>query len=104
MFNDTIEVDTEQVGLAAANMTTLNQKIKDHFQGLNSTFKELSGSWEGQAAGYALQTYYLAGETLSNVRYGRINNFVAFLRKDVGLGYEETEETNRTLADMFDGD
>ncbi|MCL1853567.1 MAG: WXG100 family type VII secretion target [Peptococcaceae bacterium] len=100
MSDDVIQIDTEQVSIAAANIKRLNQEIMDHFKSLDDAYESHIGNWKGQAAGNAKATFYHM-RSYALERYKLINNMANFLKTQIGEGYDETEEENIDLADLF---
>jgi WXG100 family type VII secretion target len=96
-----IRVNTDQVGQIATAIEDLNKKLQDQLKSSQTTIKNLSNSWEGEAAQATINSFDEFASKYFQSYYDIIDNYVKFLRVNVDAGYFETETNNTTLADAF---
>lgn len=96
-----LKVNTDAAVTAARNIKLCNTQIRDNFPTLQSAISDLDGSWDGAAAGAAISKFNEIRSKFSDARYTALDNYVNFLLQQVGEGYTQTEETNKSLADAF---
>lgn len=96
-----IKVNTDQVAQIATNIENLNKKLNEQLTECQTTIKNLSNTWEGEAATSTISSFdEFAAKYFQNY-YDIIDQYVKFLRTNVDAGYFETETANTTLADAF---
>ncbi len=96
-----LKVSTEVVVAAAGNLRTLNNQIRNEFSGVQTAISRLDGGWEGSAATNAISKFNEVKTKYPEERYKVIENYVNFLLQQVGEGYTQTEDVNKSLADAF---
>lgn len=96
-----ITVDTTAVTGTATNLQRLNRELRDNFSGVARAVTRLDGGWDGQAAAKAIRRFSDMQQRLTENRYQALDNYARFLCQQVGVGYEETEGANKSLADAF---
>lgn len=96
-----IKINTDSVVNAAANIKTINGQIRDRFPDVQTAMNRLDGSWDGSAATSAMRKFNEIKNNYPSARYTVLDNYVNFLLQQVGQGYNETEEVNKSLADAF---
>ncbi len=94
-------MNTEAVVTAAGNLKSLNNQIRNDFPGLQTAITQLDSTWDGSAATTAISKFNEIKSKFLDARYNVIDNYVNFLLQQVGEGYTQTEETNKSLADQF---
>lgn len=96
-----IRVSTAQVGEIATTLESLNTRLSEELKTSQATIKNLSNSWEGEAAEATTSAYEEFAAKFFQNYYDIIDNYVKFLRVNVEQGYFETETVNTNLADAF---
>lgn len=96
-----LKVNTDAVVTAAGNLRSLNNQIRNDFPGVQTAISQLDSSWDGSAATSAISKFNEIKSKFSDARYNVIENYVNFLLQQVGEGYTQTEDANKTLADQF---
>ena len=96
-----LKMNTESVNVVADNINVINNQIRDDISNVDSAISSLNGSWEGSASSCVIDKYYSLKNQFCDNRYTVLNNYVNYLKQQIGTGYESTETTNTTLADQF---
>lgn len=94
-------VDVAGVVALANNIKNVNNQIRDKFGDVQDAIVRLDNSWESPAATSSIGKFNEIKSEYCNARYKVVDNFVAFLHQQVGEGYTQTEDVNKTLADAF---
>ena len=99
---DNMHVDTGAIKGLAKNINIANESIKTGFDNMSgSVFGRLMQDWESPAAAHAMKRFNDIRRSFYQNRYDVMNNCAVFLERIVGEGYENTENNNVSLADMF---
>ena len=96
-----IQVSTTQVLEIAKTIDDLNKRLQEALENSNQVIRDLSKSWEGEAATATIEAADKFAQKYIQNYHDIIDSYVKFLRTNVGEGYEETENTNVNLADAF---
>ena len=96
-----IRVSTAQVGEIARTIESLNKRLFDELKTSQDTIKNLSNTWDGEAAQATISAYEEFAAKYFQNYYDILDNYVKFLRTNVEQGYFETETANINLADAF---
>ena len=96
-----IRVSTAQVAEIARTIESLNQRLFDELKTSQDTIKNLSNTWDGEAAEATISAYEEFAAKYFQNYYDILDNYVKFLRTNVEQGYFETETANINLADAF---
>lgn len=96
-----IKVNTSQVAQIANTIESLNQRLENELRTSQSTIKNLSNAWEGEASQATIAAYDEFSAKYFQQYYDILDNYVKFLRLNVDQGYFETETANTNLADAF---
>lgn len=96
-----VKVNTEYVEIAAGNIRTINGQIRDGIKDVRTAISQMDASWDGSASSNALDKFYSICNKYPDSRYKVMDQFANYLLQQVGLGYEQTEDVNKSLADEF---
>ena len=96
-----LRINTDAVAVAAANISKINNQIRDGFSDVQSAISKLNASWEGSAATHTISKFSELKANYCDERYKELDTFVQFLLHQIGEGYEDTENVNVSLADVF---
>ena len=96
-----LKVDTGVVITTVTNIRILNTEMRDAFESVQSAISRLDSSWDGSAATAAVSKFNEVKAAYVESRYNVVENFAKFLLQQVGEGYEQTEDANKSLADAF---
>ena len=96
-----LRIDAELAIDTGTRIGVLNAQMRDGFDNVQKAMSRLDGSWDGSAATAAMNKFQAIKNTFCEARYNVVDNYVAFLHKQVGAGYMKTEEANRDLASWF---
>ena len=96
-----ISVLTERVRTAATNISSRNDNIRDALSTPETANNRLNAAWNSPSSYQVLQQFYTIKSNLEPARYAVMNQYVNFLRLQVGDGYDQTEQVNTALADAF---
>ena len=96
-----LKVNATQVISVAKKIKGLNEQMRDDLGNVQDAINLLNNAWDSRAADSAMRKFNTIKNAYCDARYNVIDNFVAFLHHQVGEGYEQTETTNKSLADQF---
>jgi uncharacterized protein YukE len=96
-----IKIDTGIVSTTANQIANTNQKISDDFSSVDAAISTLSRNWEGAASDAALWAFSNIRNRYYDNRYAVVNDLVAFMKNQVGEGYEQTETAIVSAASAF---
>ena len=98
---DLIKIDTDQVVQIANNLSQLNDDLQVKLEEVKNAIINLETVWTGEAATATKDAINEFATEYFQSYHDLINEYVEFLRTNVAEGYEQTENTNITLADSF---
>lgn len=94
-------LDSAQVQAIASSMERDNNELRELLNNSKNTINGLSSVWTGQAA----EETRAACEAFSNKFFQTyqdvITQYVTFLRRNVAEQYEQVEQANVRLSDIF---
>ena len=96
-----VYINTEGVLGVANNLQAINTQLHKDFIPIQTAMKKLDTSWDGPASVDAMQKYGEINKAFEGDGYKILQDYVNCLTQHVVLGYENTEETNTSLADNF---
>lgn len=96
-----LKMNTDAVVRTAERIKSFNTQMHDGLSRTQAAVTKLDGAWEGSAATAAIAKFNELCSKFSDSRYNVLDNYVHFLLRQVGEGYEVTEGTNVSLADQF---
>ena len=96
-----LKVNTDSAVTAAGNIKNYNNQIRDGFSKVQTAMTQLDNAWEGSAATNSISKFNEMKAEFLDARYSVVDNYVNFLLQQVGEGYTQTEDTNKSLADAF---
>ena len=96
-----LKINTDSAVTAATHIKTINGQIRDGFSSVQNAITQLDNAWDGSAATNSIGKFNEIKSKFPEARYNVVDNFVNFLLQQVGEGYVQTEETNKSLADAF---
>ena len=94
-------IDTAQVLAIASQINGDNQRLRELLDESKATMNSLSGSWTGPAAEASRSAYESFSNKYFQTYFDLLDQYVKFLRNNVAQQYEETEQGNVRLADVF---
>lgn len=98
---DLIKIDTDQVVQIANNLSQLNDDLQAKLEEVKNAIINLETVWTGEAATATKDAINEFATEYFQSYHDLINEYVEFLKTNVAEGYEQTENTNITLADSF---
>lgn len=96
-----LKVNTDAVVSTANKIRSCNNSMRNNFSSVQTAITKLDGSWDGSAASMAINKFNQIRVEFCDSRYNVMDNYVNFLLRQVGQGYEQTETTNKSLAAQF---
>lgn len=96
-----LKMNTEAVVTAATKLKKINNQIQNDFSDLQKEIIQLDNSWESSVAAMTIGKFYDVKSKYLDACYHVIDNYVNFLFDQVGEGYIQTEETNKSLSEQF---
>lgn len=96
---DGIRINTDRVVEMAGIIDSHNDFLSTYRGNFEKEIKKIcTEHWKGEAANKAISKL---SEINEEKRFNEIKAYANILRQYVGEGYNETEETNKNLADAF---
>ncbi|WRK55363.1 hypothetical protein SD457_11545 [Coprobacillaceae bacterium CR2/5/TPMF4] len=96
-----LKMDTEACCYCCYKIEKINNQIQNDFSDLQKEITQLDNSWESSVAVMTIGKFYDVKSKYLDACYHFIDNYVNFLLSQVGEGYVQTEETNKSLSDQF---
>lgn len=96
-----ITLDSEQVLAIASQIENDNQQLQQMLNESKASIDSLSSYWTGAAADETRASYESFANKYFQAYYDILEQYVKFLRNNVASQYEQTEQTNKQLADAF---
>lgn len=93
-----------QVGIAASKtkLISLNNDIyRDFFDLRKNIIVPMFNNWDSPASQLAMQSMGNIHNTYSQARFDAFSDMANFLEQYINPGYDATEASNVTLAEMF---
>ncbi len=96
-----VRIDTNCVSATADRISNVNKKMEDDFSSVCEIIGELGKSWQGSASENTISGFENIKNTYCADRYNVIDNMVNFMKKQVCVGYEQTEAAITSVASAF---
>lgn len=86
-----IKVNTDLVAQTGNAIEIKNQQIRNYFNDVESAVRKLQANWQGAAADRAMEVYQSLKQGYVENRFLAVKNVSDYLRSDVCVQYENTE-------------
>lgn len=96
-----LKINTDYVVSAATKIKNYNAQIRAELANVQNAISQLNAEWDGSAANSTINKFNEIKSKFSDARYAVVDNYVNFMFQQVGEGYTQTEEVNKSLADAF---
>ncbi len=96
-----IQINTAVILNTADQIDTINKKIRNNLSDVDSAIRMLQQSWESEASNSCANKYEYIKRNFTDARFSAVNGFVSFMRNQVGVGYETTEQAVSIAASAF---
>lgn len=96
-----VKINTDAVRGLAEKISNGNNSIQTAFDIAVNAANALPNSWSGAASGHANASFAAIRDKYYSARYQGIKNYANILKGQMAGGYEETENSNISLADQF---
>ena len=96
-----LKINTDAVVTVAENIKLYNTQMRDDFTSVQRAINQLNNVWDGSASTVVINKFNEIIKNFGEARYNELDNYVKFLLEQVGEGYTQTEEANKSLADLF---
>lgn len=96
-----LRINTEAVVTAAGKIKDYNSQLRDEFSDVQNAINRLNNNWDGPASSNAIGKFNELRNDFFEARYNVMDNYVNYLLQQVGEGYVQTEDVNKSLADQF---
>jgi uncharacterized protein YukE len=96
-----ILINTAAVSATAEQIDTLNRSMRDDLSDIDSAIRSMRQVWGGEAATSSVNKYDYIKRSFSDTRYSVVNGLVSFMKRQVGEGYDTTEQKVSTAASAF---
>lgn len=96
-----ITIDSEQVLSIASQIESDNQTLQQLLNESKASVDALSSYWSGRASDETRASYEAFAGNFFQKYFDVLNQYVKFLRNNVAMQYEQTEQVNTQLADAF---
>lgn len=96
-----ITIDSEQVMAIASQLENDNKELQQLLNDSKATINGLTAYHTGVAADETRASYESFANKFFQQYYDVLDQYVKFLRNNVANQYENTEQVNKQLADVF---
>lgn len=96
-----LKVSTDVVVSTAEEINGLNNQIRDGFADVETAMKQLDNQWDSSVATKAMEEFNKMRYSFTDARYKVLENYTNFLLQQIGEGYTQTEDKNKSWADAF---
>lgn len=96
-----IQINTALVLEAADDISAVNLALKSGFDEIDRAISDLKASWSGSACDTCCRKADYLRAQYKDARYAVVEDFVRFLRLQVGEGYDTAETVISSAADAF---
>lgn len=96
-----IKVNTQVVENAAQRISRLNSRINSDYDEVDKIINTLASNWTGVSADCAQGKHRKIKKDFYDLRFSVVEQIPNFLKKQVGISYENVETTVKTAADAF---
>ena len=96
-----IKIDTGLVFDTATEISNKNMDLKNAYDDIDNVIAEIRRSWVGSASDNCCQKAEYIKNLYKDNRYEVVEDFVRFLRSQVGESYEKLESTLSSAANAF---
>ena len=96
-----ITLDSAQVLAIASSIEGDNNKLHELLEQSNQTIAGTTNIWTGKAADATRSAYKTHADKFFQTYFEVLEQYVKFLRTNVSAQYEETENANANLSEMF---
>ena len=101
MASGTIRINTDDVRAIASEIERINGQLKDQLLHSKKQIDSLGNTWTGKAAQDTREAFNGFSNKYFQMYYDIIAQYVAFLRRNVSEGYDQTEASNASLSEAF---
>ena len=96
-----LKMDVARVDATAERIKKLNDEMNNGFETARRALKTLDSYWDSPAATGAISKFDSVRSSYSEPRYRIVDNYVGFLKQQVGIGYANTEAANVEMAAQY---
>ncbi len=96
-----IHVTTDQVAALADTIDNKNTNIADAAQEAIDAINSLSASWDGAASEAVIPLFNSIKSNCIDAQRQIVADYANFLRLRVASGYEQVENNNKSLSELF---
>lgn len=96
-----VQINTGLVLDVATNISNENLSLKNSYDDIDKIISNLKKNWSGSACDLCCKKADYIKTQFKDARYAVVEDFVKFMRLQVGEGYETTETVISSAADAF---
>lgn len=96
-----VQINTGLVLDAATNISNENLSLRNSYDDIDKIISNLKKNWSGAACDTCCKKADFIKAKFKDARYAVVEDFVRFMRLQVGEGYETTETVISSAADAF---
>ena len=99
-MSDKIKIDIDELKAQSIKFNKCNEEIENEFENLKKQIRKLENNWDSNAKNNVMDSFEDLKKKF-NSRKSSAKNCFKFINTVVNPGYEETEETNTNISDLF---
>lgn len=103
MAGNSEKINTGVVDTAAGVIENCNNNMNDAVESLQNNINQFGWGWIGPASENAKNAFNELKNSMNTGRSNAMAGYSTILRQAISPGYNETEQTNTTLADNYKG-
>ena len=96
-----VQINTGLVLDAATNISSENLSLRNSYDDIDKIISNLKKNWSGSACDLCCKKAEYIKNQFKETRFAVVEDYVRFLRMQVGEGYETTETVISSAADAF---
>lgn len=96
-----VQINTALVLSASTDISNENAALRNSYDDIDKTISNLKKDWSGSACDLCCKKAEYIKNQFKETRFAVVEDYVRFLRMQVGEGYETTETVISSAADAF---
>ena len=96
-----VKINTTLVAYTATKLSYENNVLYHKYDDIDKAISNLKRNWSGTACDQCCRKAEYIKSQFKDARYTVVNDFVRFMRQQVGEGYEATEAAISSAANAF---
>lgn len=96
-----VQINTALILAASTDISNENTALRNSYDDIDKVISNLKKNWSGSACDLCCKKAEYIKKQFKETRFAVVEDYVRFLRMQVGEGYETTETVISSAADAF---